>query len=95
MLGRCVCAFRGRRGIRAWELMVQGKPLYERDGRPKLGDDGKPMYTDWYLSDLDVRPITEPSLLHVFMLAVHQLFRVSVPPPRAAAAVTCAPRRRS
>ena len=42
------------RGIRAWELMVQGMPDKYSNGTQKQNPDGSLKYTTWRLSDLDL-----------------------------------------
>ena len=42
-----------RRGIAMWDLMVEGKPEYNRNGTLKVVN-GSVVRGEWYLSDLDV-----------------------------------------
>ena len=42
------------RGIKLWELMEQGKPMYYRNGTIMKHPNGTLIVSEWYLSDLDV-----------------------------------------
>ena len=47
------------RGIALWDLMVEGKPEFNRNGTFKVVN-GSVVRGEWYLSDLDVRSQSSP-----------------------------------
>lgn len=43
-----------RMGVTAWELMVRGKRMLNKDGAQQTDERGQLVFGDWHLSDLDI-----------------------------------------